>query len=158
LLGAVKHFLADQRDRAHAAKRGRGQAPLSIEADPGADTNAQLQIPDPAGAVPDTIFDRQWAWTLVERALARLAADFAAQDKQAQFDTLKPWLLGEIPELSQAEVARQLGLSEGAVKVAVRRLRKRFRDLVKAEIGQTVSDTAQVQDELRYLIEVLSQP
>jgi RNA polymerase sigma-70 factor (ECF subfamily) len=158
LLGAVKHFLADQHDYANAAKRGGGRLPISIEAGLSADTTAQLQIPDPSGLVPDTVFDRQWALTLVERAVASLAADFTTEGKRAQFDALKPWLLGEVASLSQADAARQLGLSEGAVKVAVHRLRKRFRELVKAEIARTVSDARQVAEELRYLVEVLAQP
>jgi RNA polymerase sigma factor (sigma-70 family) len=158
VLGAVKHFLADQHDRAQAAKRGGGQAPMSIEAGDGSHNATQLQIPDPAGPVPDAVFDRQWAHTLVERALNALAAEFAATNKASQFDTLKPWLVGEVDSLSQADAAQRLGLTEGAVKVAVHRLRRRFRDLVKAEIVQTVSDPGQVQEELRYLVEVLAQP
>jgi DNA-directed RNA polymerase specialized sigma24 family protein len=158
VLGAVKHFLADQHDRAQAAKRGGGQALVSIEAGAGTNTTAELQIPDPAGPVPDTVFDRQWAVTLVERALDVLAGELASAGKGEQFDTLKPWLLGEVESLSQADAARQLGLTEGAAKVAVHRLRKRFRELVKAEIVQTMDDAAQVQDELRYLVEVLAQP
>ena len=108
--------------------------------------------------MPDTVFDRQWALTLVERALNLLAAEFAAADKAAQFEALKPWLLGEVDSLSQADAAERLGLTEGAVKVAVHRLRRRFRELVKAEIAQTVGDPDQVQEELRYLVEVLAQP
>lgn len=158
LLGAVKHFLADQRDRARAAKRGGGQTPVSIEAGTGTDTTAQLQIPDPASPVPDTVFDRQWALTLVERALNVLASDFVAANKGEQFEILKPWLLGEIDSLSQAEAAGRLGMTEGAAKVAIHRLRKRFRELVKTEIAQTVGDARQVQEELGYLLEVLSQP
>ncbi|MGD0260813.1 MAG: sigma-70 family RNA polymerase sigma factor [Verrucomicrobiota bacterium] len=157
LLGAVKHFLADQNDRAQAAKRGGGQMIVSIEAGAGTSTTTELQIPDPAGPVPDTVFDRQWALTLVERALNVLAGEFAAAGKAEQFETLKPWLLGEVESLSQADAARRLGLTEGAAKVAIHRLRKRFRELVKAEIAQTVDDATQVQDELRYLLEVLSQ-
>ena len=157
LLGAVKHFLAGERDHAHAAKRGGGQVVVSIEAGAGTDTTTELQIPDPAGPVPDTVFDRQWALTLVERALNLLAGEFAAAGRAEQFNTLKPWLLGEVESLSQAEAARRLGLTEGAAKVAIHRLRKRFRELVKAEIAQTVDDAAQVQDELRYLLEVMSQ-
>jgi RNA polymerase sigma factor (sigma-70 family) len=156
LLGAVKHFLADQHDRAQAAKRGSAQMVVSIEAGAGASTTAELQIPDPAGPAPDTVYDRQWALRLVERALNVLAGEFAAAGKAEQFDTLKPWLLGEVESLSQADAARQLGLTEGAAKVAIHRLRKRFRELVRAEIAQTLGDTAQVQDELRYLLEVLS--
>jgi RNA polymerase sigma factor (sigma-70 family) len=158
LLGAVKHFLADQHDRTQAAKRGGGQTMVSIEAGGSTSTTTELQIPDPAGPAPDMVFDRQWAVTLVERALDALAGELASAGKGEQFDTLKPWLLGEIDSMSQADAARRLGLTEGAAKVAIHRLRKRFRELVKAEIAQTVGDTAQAQDELRYLVEVLSQP
>jgi RNA polymerase sigma-70 factor (ECF subfamily) len=155
LLGAVKHFLADQYDRAQAAKRGSGRRVVSIESGGGTSTTAELQIPDPAGPVPDTVFDRQWAVTLVERALDVLAAELASAGKGEQFDTLKPWLLGEVESLSQADAARRLGMTEGAAKVAIHRLRKRFRELVKAEIAQTVGDAALVAEELRYLLEVL---
>jgi RNA polymerase sigma-70 factor (ECF subfamily) len=156
LLGAVKHFLADQYDRDQAAKRGGGHSVLSIEAGLQANTTAQLQIPDPATQPSDAIFDREWAQTLVSRALDLLAQDSAATARAELFETLKPWLLGQIDILSQADAAGQLGMSEGAVKVAIHRLRKRFRELVKAEIAQTVPEPAQVQDELRYLVEVLS--
>ncbi|HOC56266.1 MAG TPA: sigma-70 family RNA polymerase sigma factor [Verrucomicrobiota bacterium] len=158
LLGAVKNFLSNQYDRARAAKRGGGQVPVSIEAGTGTNTTTELQIPDPAGQVPDTVFDREWALTLVERALSLLAGEFAAAGKSEQFETLKPWLLGDVDSLSQAAAAERLGLTEGAVKVAVHRLRRRFRELIKAEIAQTVSDPDQAQEELRYLVEVLAQP
>jgi RNA polymerase sigma factor (sigma-70 family) len=158
LLGAVKHFLAEERDRARAAKRGGGQVPVSLDAEQGTDTATGLTIPDPSAMAPDAFFDRQWAVTTVDRAVAALAAEAEAGGRGAQFAALKPWLLGEVPALSQAETARELGLSEGAVKVAVHRLRKRFRELVKAEIAQTINDPDQVQDELRYLIEVLAHP
>jgi RNA polymerase sigma factor (sigma-70 family) len=156
LLGAVKHFLADHHDRARAGKRGGGQPLVSIEAGAASDTTAALQIPDPAGPPPDTIFDRQWALTLIERALNGLADELAASGKAAHFDTLKPWLLGEVPSLSQADAARELSLTEGAVKVAIHRLRKRFRELVRGEIAQTIADPSHAGDELRYLVEVLS--
>jgi RNA polymerase sigma-70 factor (ECF subfamily) len=155
LLGAVKHFLADEFDRARAAKRGGGQIPVPLET--GSDTSGELPVPDPAGPVPDTYFDRQWAVTLVERALEGLAAEFAAPDKNEQFQALKPFLLGEVASISQAEVAEQLAMTEGAVKVAIHRMRKRFRDRIKTEIAQTVEDTAQVQEEWNYLLEALSQ-
>jgi RNA polymerase sigma-70 factor (ECF subfamily) len=156
LLGAVKHFLADQYDRAQAAKRGGGQLPLSLDERFPANTTVQLQIPDPNSPPPDAVFDRLWADALVGRALNLLAEEFAAAAKTEQFETLKPWLLGQLESLSQVDAARQLGLTEGTVKVAIHRLRKRFRELVKAEIAHTVPEANQVQDELRYLVEVLS--
>ena len=154
LLGAVKHFLSDQRDVASAAKRGGGQPmiPMGNETE----TSTTMQVPDPAGLTPDTFFDRQWAFNVIERALKQLAEELAASGKGEHFEKLKPSLVGDIGAASQGEVGRQLGLSEGALKVAVHRLRKRFRALVKAEIAQTVGTTNEVQEELRYLVEVLA--
>ncbi len=152
----MKHFLGEERQRAAAAKRGGGQAPLSLDAAPGTDTTSELQIADPAASVPDTWFDRQWATTVVDRAVAALGAEAEAEGKGRRFCVLKPWLLGEVPSLSQAEAAGELDLSEGAVKVAVHRLRKRFREVVRAQIAQTVDEPAQVQEELRYLVDVLA--
>jgi RNA polymerase sigma factor (sigma-70 family) len=154
LIAAVKNFLIQEHERQSASKRGGGQAPLAL--DGGTDTSPALEIADPDAAPSDTVFDREWASTLVERALGLLTAECAAAGRADQFEALKPWLLGEVETLSQAEAGRRLGMSEGAVKVAVHRLRKRFRELVKAEIAQTVDDPAQVQEELRYLVEVLS--
>jgi RNA polymerase sigma-70 factor (ECF subfamily) len=157
LLGMVKHFLADERDRACAAKRGGGHAPVSIEAGAIGDTASELSIPDPAAPVTDALFDRHWATTLVDRAVAALGDESVRDGKGRPFAVLKPWLVGEVPALSQADAARELGLSEGAVKVAVHRLRQRFRALVKQEIAQTVDHPGQVGEELRYLVEVLAQ-
>ena len=158
LLGAVKHFLADQRDHERALKRGGGREPVPISQSTAGETTTEMQLPDPKGPPPDSAFDRDWASTLVDRAVQTLAAEAVSGGKQAQFAALKPWLLGEVPAFSQAGAAHQLGMSEGAVKVAVHRLRRRFRELVETEIAHTVGDPAQVHDELRYLIEVLSQP
>lgn len=155
LLGAVKHFLADQRDHALAAKRGGGRRHVPLQGGAGEGTT-EVAIPDPASQVPDTYFDREWALTLVERAVTTLAEEMRAGGKAEQFEALKPWLLGEVTSLSQADTARHLGMTEGAVKVAVHRLRKRFRELVKAEIAHTLADPAQEQEELNYLIEVLA--
>jgi RNA polymerase sigma factor (sigma-70 family) len=154
LLGALKHFLADRRDREHAAKRGGGQAPESLDAS--ADTSIIAQVPDPAGPPPDTFFDRQWALTIMARALAALEAEFQTAGKEEHFKALKPWLVGETEALPQAEAARHLGLNEGAVKVAIHRLRRRFRELVKCEISRTVDDGNHAEEELRYLVDVLS--
>ena len=154
LLGAVKHFLADVRDHERRLKRGGGQTPEPLINE--TDTSPGLQIADPSAAVPDAVFDRQWALALMDRALRAVADEFKSAGKQDQFDALKPWLVGETAALSQGDAARQLGLNEGAVKVAVHRLRKQFREIVRAEIGQTVEGAAQVDEELRYLVEVLS--
>jgi DNA-directed RNA polymerase specialized sigma24 family protein len=126
LLGAVKHFLAETHRNARAAKRGGGQCSVSLDSAADQETSAELQIPDPAGPVPDARFDRHWAVTVVDLAAAGLAAEYAARGQAAQFAALKPWLLGDVPTLSRAEAAAELGLSEGALKVSIHRLRKCF--------------------------------
>jgi len=154
LLGAVKHFLANRHFAASCEKRGRNviHEPLA----PGTDTAAGPEIPDPAVLPPDEIFDREWAVNVLRRALSQLEQDAVSAGSGSQFQTLKPWLTGERPDLTQAEAARGLGLSEGAVRVAIYRLRKRFRELVKLEIGHTVDPPGTVEEELRYLVEVLA--
>jgi RNA polymerase sigma-70 factor (ECF subfamily) len=156
LLGAVKHFLGDLRDRERAAKRGGGvpAEPLPAGGDP--DTGAGIQIADATADVPDTYFDRQWALALMNHAFTKLAGELAAAGKAEQFTALKPWLVGDTPALSQAAVARSLGLSEGAVKVAIHRLRRGFRELIRAEVAQTVPEAGDADAELRYLVEVLA--
>lgn len=153
LLGAVKHFLADMRDHTHRLKRGAGQALESIDA--GTDTTPGLQLADAGAPSPDREFDRKWAFTLLARALDTLAREHKDGGHHDQFETLKLWLTGDTESISQADAARQLGLSEGAVKVAIHRLRRRFREVIKSEIGQTVSERAQVGEELSHLLEAL---
>ncbi|MBM3880584.1 MAG: hypothetical protein FJ387_12855 [Verrucomicrobia bacterium] len=160
LLGALKHFLSDLRDQERRLKRGGGQLPESLEAPSPSDTADAapgLQVPDPAAPVPDTFFDRQWALNVMNRALRAAQQEFATHRKTQHFEVLKPWLVGTTAALPQAEAAQRLGLSEGAVKVAIHRLRKRFRELVRAEIAQTVPEPAELDTELRYLLEVLAQ-
>ena len=154
LLGAVKHFLADMRDHERRLKRGGGTTTESL--DSGSDTETGLQIADATAVVPDTFFDRQWALTVMERGLTSLEREFEAEGRRGHFAVLKPWLVGETAALPQVEAARRLDLTEGAVKVAVHRLRKRFRELIRAEIAQTIDEPARLDEELRYLVEVLS--
>ena len=154
LLGALKHFLGDQRDRERAAKRGCGAVHESIG--PSTDTSSGIEIADPAHAFDERWFDRQWALAVIGRSMAALETELRDEGKAAQFDVLKPWLAGDPAMLSQAEAATRLGMSEGAVKVAIHRLRKRYRELVRAEVAQTVPESADVDAELRYLVEVLA--
>jgi len=155
LLGALKHFLADERDRTHRRKRGGGVPPESLDASSGTDTSPGWQVADPGTAHPDASFDREWALTVMDRALWVLQKEFAGAGKADQFDLLKPWLMGDTPALSQAEAASRLATSEGAVKVMIHRLRKRFREAVRSEIAQTLRDPALVDEELKHLIEAL---
>jgi RNA polymerase sigma factor (sigma-70 family) len=154
LLGAVKHFLSDRRDHERREKRGGGVAAESIDA--GTDTSPALQIVDDASAPDDALFDRAWAFAVMDRALQSLAVEFTAENKSGQFTVLKPWLAGDAELLPQAEAAERLGVSESAVKVAIHRLRKRFREIIRGEIAHTVDSAAEVDAELRYLVEVLA--
>jgi RNA polymerase sigma factor (sigma-70 family) len=156
LLGALKHFLVDCRKRAGARKRGGGVEPASLDA-PLDETGVVMDMADARASAPDEWFDREWALAIMDRALTALKAEFEAAGKAEQFECLKPWLAGEVEALSQAEAARHLHLNEGAVKVAVHRLRKRFRELIRAEIAQTMPAGGDVDEELSYLIRVLAQ-
>jgi len=157
LLGALKHFLADWRDHTQRLKRGGGVELAPLEVPGGTDTAPALQVPDPAAMPDDRVFDQAWALAVMERALRALQEEYARQDKSHHFELLKPWLQGETPGLSQAETAACLGMNESALKVAIHRLRKRFREAVRAELAQTVATEAEVDVELRYLVEVLAQ-
>ncbi len=156
LLGALKHFLADQRKHEQRLKRGGGVAPESLDATAADGEDEPIQVADTSAPVPEAFFDREWALAVMARALGVLQKEFADGGKTEQFEILKPWLMGESAAISQADAARQLGLSEGAVKVMIHRLRKRFRDAVRVEISQTLRDPALVDEELRHLIEALS--
>lgn len=147
LLGAVKHFLSNSHRKQLRQKRGAGLAPepLSEEAVSSDDSHG------------DQHFDYEWALNLMARALASLESEFERGERKSQFEILKPWLVGQTDSLSQKQAGEQLGLSEGAVKVAIHRLRKRFREGIKAEIAATLSQEDTIDDELRYLVEVLSQ-
>ncbi len=156
LLGALKHFLADQRKHERRLKRGGGVIAESLDATGEAGGPEPLQVADPSAPGPESAFDREWALAVMGRALAVLQQEFVAGGKGGQFEMLKAWLVGESPAMSQADAARQLGMSEGAVKVVIHRLRKRFRDAVRAEIAQTLREPSQVDEELRHLIEALA--
>jgi RNA polymerase sigma factor (sigma-70 family) len=154
LLGAVKHFLADVHDEQCRLKRGGGRVPLSLDAD--TDSSPGMEIADTSLPSPELEFDREWAVTLLARALDRLGREQAEARKEEQFPTLKPWLTGDKQEVSLADLAARLGTSEGALRVALHRLRKRFRELVREEIAGTVGEATHVREEMGYLLEVLS--
>jgi RNA polymerase sigma-70 factor (ECF subfamily) len=155
LLGALKHFLAERKRNENRQKRGGGAVMESIESG-GTKTSPGIPIADPAGLVSDAYFDHQWALSVMDRGLKTVQTAFEESGKQKQFEVLKPWLMGDMENRSQADAAADLGMSAGAVKVAVHRLRQSFRDAVRSEIAQTVNSPEEVTDELRYLIEVLS--
>ncbi len=154
LLAALKRFAADQRDRAHAVKRGGGRVHAVIEAESEM-TGAGLQIADESVEAPDAAFDRQWALTVLTRSMGCLESEMRDHGKAAHFDVLKPWLTADADAMPQTVAAEKLGMTVEAVKVAIHRLRKRFRDAVKSEIAQTVGAADTVREELDALMAAL---
>jgi len=148
LLASLKNFASNEHDRDVARKRGGGVPLVSLEFE---SAEGRFQLEPPSHETPERIFDRRWALTLLDRVLSRLNAEMAGAGREAQFDRLKTYLTGDEPQLSYAQTASELGMSEGAVKVAVHRLRRQFRDLLRDEIAQTVSSPAEIDDELRHL-------
>jgi DNA-directed RNA polymerase specialized sigma24 family protein len=152
LLAACNHFLANERDRARAKKRGGGRAILSLDA---ADAEGRYSA-EPADAVtPEKLFERRWALALLQQVMARLRDEFEAKGKGRLFDGLRGFLVGE-KGAGYRRAAGELGLSEGAVKVAVHRLRQRYRELLHEEIGRTVGAPEEVEEELRALFAALA--
>jgi RNA polymerase sigma factor (sigma-70 family) len=148
LLASLKNFAANQHDREIARKRGGDVPILSLEIET---AEGRFQMEPPSDETPERVFDRRWALTLLDRVMSRLHAETVHSGKPSQFERLKGYLTGDHPQLSYAETATHLATSEGAIKVAVHRLRRRFRDLIRDEIAQTVSSPEEIEDELRHL-------
>lgn len=157
LLGAVRHFLSDHRDRERRQKRGGGRRVESLDAPvhPESDTRLGDELAAAEVAQEDLGFDRDWAVAVMDRALRRLEGEWQAAGRGTAYQHLKPWLAGEAVGTTQAEVGRWLGWGESAVKVAVHRLRKRLRELLREEVLSTLPPDGDPEDELRYLVEVL---
>lgn len=154
LLGALKHFLANR--RAHEMREKRGGQIAHQPLDSKTDTSAGSAIPDTSTHSSDTLFDREWALNVLERAFDVMKRECEQSGTLREFEGLKPWLTGEGAGRPQADAARDLGMNEGAVRVAIHRLRRRFRELVRTEIAQTVKEPGDVAEEMRHLIEALS--
>ncbi len=153
LLGAMNHFLAYEWRKNHAAKRGGGQACISLEDETAEGRYRQEAVSD---LTPEKIYERRWALTLFDRALSRLQAEFGAAGKSQVFEQLKPFLSDQAGEGEYAAVGRQLDMTAGAVAVAVNRFRQRYRELVQEEIAHTVASPQELKEELRHLLAVLS--
>jgi RNA polymerase sigma-70 factor (ECF subfamily) len=152
LLKAVKHFLANEWDRSHALKRGGGQLAVSI------DLVAAERWCAPAlveGTTPESLFERRWAFSLLEHVLSKLRAEFAAAGKSDHLESLSVFLNDDFEDARYEKVAGQMGMSVGALRTAVHRLRRKYRRLLRDEITQTVSTPEDVDDEIRFLMSTL---
>ena len=148
LLASLTNFATNEHDKDAAKKRGGGIPTISLEFE---NADGRFQLEPATDETPERVFDRRWALTLLDRVLMRLRTEMIRTDKESQFEGLKTYLIGDEPQLSYAQSASALGVSEGAIKVAVHRLRRRFRDLIRDEIAQTVSSPEEIEDELKHL-------
>src|SRR5213082_1235394 len=152
LLAALKHFLSDEQDRARAQKRGGGQAIISLDEQ----TAEGRYCLDPADVMSaEKLFERRWALTLLEQARARLRDEYVAAGKAVIYDQLGI-MEAEEKKVSYAESAASLGTTESAIKSAVPRLRRRYVELVREQIAHTVNSPSEIDEEIRYLIAVIS--
>jgi len=154
LLVALKRFLANEWDRLRAQKRGGGQIHIPLDTDL---AERRYQV-EPAASVPaDLVYERRWALTLLEQTMSRLRQEFAAADKSDEFEQFKVCLAADRGALAYADLAASAGLTEGAVRVAVHRLRRRFREVFREEIAHTVSGPDEIEAEVHHLLTALSE-
>ncbi len=152
LLAALKHFLSKQWARAKTLKRGGGRPLLALDAF-GADDRFRREPED--NATPERLFERRWALTLLDQVLTRLCEEYEAAGKREIFEQLQGCLTRDRDSLPYTELAARLEMTEAAVKVAVHRLRRRYRGVLRDEIAQTLADPAEIDDEIRQLFSAL---
>ena len=152
LLASLRHFLSHERDRERALKRGGGTMTLSLDVEAG---EAGYATRPEAATTPEQVFERRWAATVLDRAMDRVREETRESGGVTQFETLKRYLTsGEAPK-PYREVARELGMTEGAVAAAVARLRRQLARCLRAEVAEIVVNPAEIDDELRHLLAVV---
>jgi RNA polymerase sigma-70 factor (ECF subfamily) len=152
LLVSLKHFLSNERARARAKKRGGGRKVLSLDFQ-NAESQYALEPRDELS--PEKLFERSWALTVLARTMARLQAEAISANKQKLFDRLKVYLTAEKSSVPYRDAAAELDMAESALRVAVHRLRKRYREMLRDEIAQTVTSDDQIDEEIRDLFAAL---
>lgn len=153
ILAGLKNFIANELDRIRAQKRGGGKKIFSLDVD---DAEHQYTLEPICQLTPEKLFERSWAMTLLNRTMAALQAEFVGRNKQKLFEHLKVYLTVKKSSTSYQDAAAQLNMTEAAIKVAVHRLRKRYRELLRNEIAQTVTTEEQIGEEIRDLFAALS--
>jgi len=153
LLATLKHFIADERDRARAKKRGGGRKLLSLDFQ---DAESQYVLEPVDQLSPEKLFEKSWALTVLDQTMARLKAEFTRRNKQELFDHLKVYLTTEKDAIPYRNMAVELKMTEGSVRVAVHRLRRQYRKLLRDEVAQTVADEGQIDEEMGYLFAALA--
>jgi RNA polymerase sigma-70 factor (ECF subfamily) len=151
LLTALKRFMTHEKEYRQAIKRGGGQTIVSIDQ---AAAEKQLDLPAARQMEPDVYFERQWALTLLAKVMERLQQEYAVSGRARLFEALKDCLAGDISARPYAEIAAQLHLTEPAVKMAVSRIRALYREILRAEIADTLENPAEVDEEIRHLFAI----
>jgi sigma-70-like protein len=152
LLACLKNFLANERERGNAQRRGGGQPITHLDISE-AETRYSQEPAD--NLTPDRVFERRWAFAVLERTMSELRREYPDGEKREQFEELQGFLPCGVGNASRAELAAKRAVSVGAIDVAVHRLRQRFGALLREQVAQTVSSEAEVEEEIRYLISVL---
>jgi DNA-directed RNA polymerase specialized sigma24 family protein len=152
LLACLKNFLANERERTEAQRRGGGRKIISLD---GADAETRYALEPADNLTPEAEYERRWAFAVLERTMAELRCECGASDKRELFRDLQGFLPGGQGNVSRAKLAAKRGISVGAIDVAIHRLRQRFGALLREQVAQTVSSAAEVKEEIRYLISVL---
>jgi RNA polymerase sigma-70 factor (ECF subfamily) len=152
LLAAVKHFLAKERARDRAKKRGGGRPVIALDA---LDAEARYAVEPADDMTPERLFDRRWALAVLELVLERLRGEYAQCGKAELYQAIEPCLTWGAGAIDYVHVSHEMKMTEGAVRVAVHRLRRRYRDLLRNEIAQTVDSPQQVEEEISYLLNCL---
>ena len=152
LLICLKNFLANERERAHSQRRGGGLPIISLD---GVDLETRYSLEPTDQLTPDAIFERRWAFAILERTMAELRREYATGDKLQLFEELQGFLPNGEGTASRIDLAARRGVSVGAIDVAVHRLKKRFGALLRERVAETVSSEAEVDDEIRHLISVV---
>lgn len=152
LISSLRHFLSHDRVRNRALKRGGGILTLSLDTDVAEDRYRQELA---AGRSPEEVFERRWALTVLGKAMARLRRESTTENQRRSFEALKPYLTGDEPRRPYREVGEELGMTEMAVRKAVHRLRRRFGQVLRDEIAETVADADAIDDEVRHLLTII---
>jgi RNA polymerase sigma-70 factor (ECF subfamily) len=154
LLTALQNFLANERDKARAEKRGGGKAALSLDFDSG---ESRYQIEPSHELTPEKLFERRWVLTLLDQVLESLRRELADEGKEPQFEQLKGGIVGEMTSEGYEQAAATLGITAAAAKQGAYRLRKRYRELFRLEVARTVAEDAEVDDEIGRLLGILGE-
>jgi len=153
LLASLEHFLAKEWTRAHRLKRGGGQTVMALDS---SDTEQRYRLEPVDDWTAERLYERRWALTVLEQAMATLDREYCAAGKQRLFEELRPFISGDDEDLCYAELSARLQMNEGAVRTAVYRLRQRYGEAVRAEIARLVQHPEQIEEELRHLFAALS--